>query len=152
MSLLTAPRLHQALLAVPLAVTGVSIGTFGNKSTYLVQPTSLQSAAQATINAFDDSPTGDAAYLNQLGRDQAVDAIDNDRTSHWKAERAAAAVLVDEINLLRDWNTGLASAVAAATSLADLKTRVALLPALPDRTLSQAKTAIQNKITSGVVD
>lgn len=66
--------------------------------------------------------------------------------------RAIGAVLVDEVNLLRDWITAFEAAVAAATTLSDLKTRVAGLATFTDRTLAQFKTAIQNKIDSGNVD
>lgn len=69
-----------------------------------------------------------------------------------KLQRAVAAVLVDEINSLRQWLASFKAEVAAATSLADLKTRVAGLPNMPDRTLAQAKTAIENKLDSGTVD
>ena len=145
MTIIGVTRLHEAILAAGVAI--ISVNASG-----LVSPSSLQTAAQPTIDAFDSSPAADTAYLNTTARTNATTAIDTNVAADWKALRGAAAVLVDEINLLREWNTGLASAVAAASSLADLKTRVALLPALPDRTLAQAKTAIQNKITSGVVD
>ena len=59
-------------------------------------------------------------------------------------KRALAKVLVDEINVLRQWLASFKTEVAAASNLADLKTRVAGLPATPDRTLVQAKTAYKN--------
>lgn len=67
-------------------------------------------------------------------------------------ERASADVMKDEINLLRQWLAAYKIEVAASTSLADLKTRVATLPATPDRTLAQFETAKINKIDSGTVD
>ena len=76
----------------------------------------------------------------------------NDRDKLGLLHRAVASVLVDEINALRDWITSFKAAVAAATSLANLQTRVAALADLPDRTLAQARTAITNKITGGTVD
>lgn len=60
-----AARLHEAIVAAGVAIDGVQIGTPGIKSTYLVVPTTLQAAAQATINAFDDSEAADTAYANQ---------------------------------------------------------------------------------------
>jgi hypothetical protein len=36
--------------------------------------------------------------------------------------------------------------------LADLKARVATLPAMPDRTMAQAKNAMKAKVNSGDVD
>lgn len=66
--------------------------------------------------------------------------------------RALADIIKDEINILRGWLASFKTEVAAATTLADLKTRVAGLPATGDRTLAQLKTAIQNRIDSGTVD
>lgn len=66
--------------------------------------------------------------------------------------RAVSLILIDEINALRDWLTSFKSGTALATSLADLKTRVAKLPNTPDRTLAQFKGAYTNKITNGNAD
>lgn len=66
--------------------------------------------------------------------------------------RAMADVLLSEVNILRGWTVSFKAATAAATSLANLQTRVAALSDLPDRTLAQVKTAIQNEIDSGIVD
>jgi len=63
--------------------------------------------------------------------------------------RAIVLVLIDELNILRQWIAAFKVQVAAATTLADLKTRVAGLPATPDRTGPQAKTSIVNKLNSG---
>lgn len=66
--------------------------------------------------------------------------------------RAIVLVTVDEVNALRDWITSFKVAVAAASSLADLKVRVAALDAMPDRTEAQAKAAVVNKLNSGGAD
>lgn len=66
--------------------------------------------------------------------------------------RAFADITKDELNALRQWLTDFKGDVAAATSLADLKTRVAANPSLPDRDLGQLRTAIKNRIDSGSVD
>lgn len=68
------------------------------------------------------------------------------------ALRAFASITVDEINILRQWITSFKTQVALATTLADLKTRVAGLPTVNDRTLSQLKTAIQSRIDDHSVD
>lgn len=60
--------------------------------------------------------------------------------------RALVLVTKDEINLLRQWVTDFKAAVAASTSLADLKTRVAALDSMPQRTAQQAKAAMLAKI------
>lgn len=56
-----------------------------------------------------------------------------------------ALTAMDEINLLRSWITGFKTQVAAATTLADLKTRVAALPNVPQRTADQLKSAMDLK-------
>lgn len=67
--------------------------------------------------------------------------------------RALVEVLIDEINILRQWMAEFKSEAAAATSLADFKARMATLPDTPDRNLGQAKSAIKNKIdTGGAID
>ena len=48
-----ASRLKQAVMAAGVAITDVQIGDDGNKATWKVRPTSLQGAAQATIDAFN---------------------------------------------------------------------------------------------------
>lgn len=85
-------------------------------------------------------------------RSQAVGIIQADPQAFSKAQRAAALVTMEELNLLRQWIEAFKAAVAAATTLADLKSRVAALSAMPDRTATQIKGAIQNKINAGAAD
>lgn len=66
--------------------------------------------------------------------------------------RALADIIKDELNLVREWFESFKAQVALASSLADLKTRVAGLPAMPDRTLAQLRTAIKTRIDTGSVD
>jgi hypothetical protein len=66
--------------------------------------------------------------------------------------RAFADIIKDEINILRQWTVSFKAEVAAATNLANLQSRVATLSTLNDRTLSQLRTAIKNKIDSGSID
>jgi len=68
------------------------------------------------------------------------------------ALRSFAAIATDEFNIVRHWTVSFKAEVAAATTLADLKTRVSGLPTLDNRTLSQLKTAIKNKIDSSTID
>ena len=69
-----------------------------------------------------------------------------------KLKRAIVDVLKDELNLHALKINAILDAVDAATSLADLKTRITAIPDYPQRTLSQIKTAIETKLTSGTVD
>lgn len=66
--------------------------------------------------------------------------------------RALADMVVSELNNIRQWLAAFKVEVAASSSLADLKARVASLPNMPDRTLSQARTAYKNSISNGNVD
>lgn len=102
--------------------------------------------------AYDEVLPINAALTNTRQREDAVDSINISPQSIGKVLRAEAAVLVDELNSLRQWIESFKSEVAATSSLANFQTRVAGLPNMPDRTLAQAKTAIINKINSGVVD
>lgn len=67
-------------------------------------------------------------------------------------ERAFGDAVKDEINLLRERDRDRSVDVAAATNLADLKTRWAARAALNDRTWAQLKTVLENKMDSGSVD
>jgi hypothetical protein len=92
-----------------------------------------------------------AAALTASNRTEA-DTVTNQLSGAGVELRAIVGVLIDELNVLRGWTVSFKAEVAAATTLADLKTRVATLPTLNDRTLVQAKTAYQNKISSGGAD
>lgn len=81
-----------------------------------------------------------------------VAAINGDADSLAKVIRALALVTLEESNRTRDWLMSFKMEVAAATNLADLKTRVAGLPNRPDVSAADLKTAIRNKIDSGEVD
>jgi len=59
---------------------------------------------------------------------------------------AIVLLTMDEINALRGWTQSMTNAVAKASSLADLKIRVAELPAMPDRTTNQLVTALTTKL------
>jgi hypothetical protein len=110
----------------------------------------LQAARDAVLNA-DLSAGAVAARVRQRLRtpaDLAFAAVESAAVR----DRAIVLVAIDEINLLREWITSFKAAVAAATSLANLQTRVAALPDLPDRTPAQAKAAVTNKIDSGNAD
>lgn len=66
--------------------------------------------------------------------------------------RAVVLTTLDEVNVLRSWLASFKTEVAAASSLADLKTRVAGLPGMGPRTAQQVRTAIGNKIEAGDAD
>ncbi len=131
--------------------TGAADGiVFWNTGLLGVQPTEPQLLAIQSSPAYQTYLT--PAAVEQRTRDSSADKVVTDKTAIGRAVRGAAAVLVDEINFLRARDRDRADDVAAATSLADLKVRWAARVVLTDRTLAQAKTAIQNKITDGTAD
>jgi hypothetical protein len=66
--------------------------------------------------------------------------------------RALALLLLDEFNTLRQWTVSFKAEVAASTNLSNLQTRVATLPTLSDRTITQVKQAYNTKINGGSAD
>lgn len=73
-----AERLDRTIKAAGVAIAGVSIGDPANKATWKVQPSSLQAAAQPTIDAFN--PDDPALVTAEL--DAAVKrSIDDERLS-----------------------------------------------------------------------
>ena len=101
------------------------------------------------------SISGDTvSLLNQAGRD-AVDAAllaaARDATSTAMnavegLERALALVLLDELNLHASTTTAILNAVDGAATLAALKTAIAAIADVPQRTINQLKTALRNKL------
>lgn len=90
--------------------------------------------------------------ITNLQRSTAIEQIAIDPNAPSKALRAILLVIMDELNILRQRENDRSADIAAATSLADLKTRWATRPLLSDRVGTQIKTAVQNKINSGVSD
>lgn len=66
--------------------------------------------------------------------------------------RALSEVAIDEINIIRRWDMSLKTAVAAASTLSQLKTNIAALPALSDRTSLMFRNSILDKISNGSAD
>lgn len=62
--------------------------------------------------------------------------------------RQVVDLTIKEINLLRQWIMDYKSEVAAATSLADLKSRIAAMDDMLDRTFAQFKTQLRNGLGS----
>jgi len=131
-----------------VAIDGISgVSSPYNPATVRVSPANLQAQAQPIINAFDGSQTAQDAWALLQQQNSAI-AFMSAFDKHSMSYRAAIAVAIDEINALREWVTGFKSAVASATSLANLQTQVAALPDMPDRTMQQAKNAFIAKINA----
>lgn len=125
---------------------------FWNTGTLGSQPSAQTIATAEASQEFADwlaSHGGDATLTL---RRQAKEALDNAVNAQHALDRALVLVLIDEVNALRQWMTSFKAATAAATSLSNLQTRVAALNNMPDRTATQARTAIKNKIDAGDSD
>lgn len=85
-------------------------------------------------NIVDTAP----AISNQLNAQHIIDNMPI-------FEKAIYLTIIDETNRFRDWITQFKAATAAATSLADLKTRVAALPDFSQVTTQQAIAVVRNK-------
>jgi hypothetical protein len=139
----------------PMAQTGVSYADFvaAWPATSGTPPTEAEMLAEwqeylAEWGGFAPGTPEFAALVARRADAAGLDAP----TGGPRVLRAVVALTVDELNDLRSWVTAFKATTAAATSLADLKTRVANLPNLPARTLQQARAAIVNKVEAGDVD
>lgn len=131
-----------------ITAAGLPTGTPGGSVTVVVVDfaadlTAPQQAALANVVAAHVPNPSNA--VNRLHA-EAKAAFQTAAETSAQRDRALALVVMDEINLLRQWVTSFKAAVAAAATLADLKTRVAQLANLPDRTAVQAKAAVVTKI------
>lgn len=112
------------------------------------------SAGAVVLMTGPEQASIDAAEAAALTTSQraGAQAIVASTSAEGKLIRASDDVILSEINTLRQWIVAFKVQVAATTNLANLQTRVAALPDMPDRTLAQAKTAIINELAAGTVD
>lgn len=94
-----------------------------------------------------DAPDDPVTYLRRMSKATAASS-----ESHSVVSRAVLLALVDELNLHALKVNAILDAVDASTSLADLKSRIALIADYPARTVAQAKASIISKIDSGGAD
>lgn len=95
----------------------------------------LNLMTQGERDAVDAAITAAALAAAKLAAKRIIDGLPGYQL------RGLCKLLIDEINALRERDRDRSVDVAAATSLADLKTRWAARSTLNDRTLAQAKTA-----------
>jgi len=103
----------------------------------------IRNAVQNEIDTFYASEIDD---YNQKDANKAKEYFQNNPEFR-RIITALSDIFVDEFNLIRTWTRSLKTEIAASTSLSDFQTRVASLSTLNDRTLSQLKTAILNRIS-----
>lgn len=123
-------------------LVGVPVLYWKHSGGFIVEMTALEKStldAEIVAQALDDMQEGGKSVLSAA-------------TPSGIILRAVADITKDEINLLRQWLASFKVQVAASTNLANLQTRVAALPDMPDRTLAQLRTAIQNRIDSDQVN
>lgn len=80
------------------------------------------------------------------GQKESARALFDKPTAVSALHRAELKLILTEINTLRSWVVSLKAAVVAATTLADMKIRVAALPDMPDRTAAQVKAALMAEV------
>lgn len=85
----------------------------------------------------------DAALLSSA-RDAVAAQFDNAEDTF----RAFALTVLDELNLHAERITAILDAIDAASSLGDVKTAVAAINDVPQRTIAQMKTSVRNKLGS----
>lgn len=103
------------------------------------------------LQSVMDSDTTPQAVTGKQ-RSGAVSQLLSDRSSSAKLIRSILLIVLDEINILRQRDVNRSLDVAAATTLADLKTRWAARSSLQDRTSTQFLNAVESKINSGESD
>lgn len=129
-----------AIRVLQPTASGYVIQDDGNGSYIAYWPAELGTQPTAEQLAAVTQEQVDAAKLTKLRAE--IKSIHDDNIEL----RVTVKLLVDELNVLRQWITDFKAATAAAASLAALKTGVAALPNTPQRTYQQAKTAIQSLI------
>lgn len=153
MSKLTVHRLHSTI-ALVAPIVGVCILDEASKRVRVDYAESATAAdkvnGDAALAAFDWSDTQDDPFIAQVATDAAVAAIDRGTTikgiSIDRAIVSLALVVLDTFNTDRAALAAMNTAVQAATSLADLKTRFAAINFPPQATQPQLLNAVKAKL------
>jgi hypothetical protein len=127
-------------------VTYAQISQTWRGSTAIPSEETLQSTWESLILLHPEYALTGADLIAAIARKVAKLLAESDPTADGRIIRALAVTTLGEVNDLRQWIAAFKVQVAAATSLANLQTRVAALPAMPDRTKAQLIAAIKNKI------
>jgi len=107
-----------------------------------------QTAGAAIVAAFDWSDAAQQAWEASRAKDNAAGLfVSGDLAA--LVVRAVVGLTIAELNDIRQWVAAFKVQTAAATSLANLQARVATLPAMPDRSVPQARDAIAARIAAG---
>lgn len=137
------------LKSLSIPIHGVDVAGGSYVVNYMDSATVQQrSTGDAIAAGWDEN---EEAGPTKLLRRRAKSLLDDEDTIA-VLMRAFGLAALDEVNVTRQWLASFKAEVAAATNLADLKARVAGLPATPDRTKSQLMNAIRGKIDTGNAD
>ena len=107
-------------------------------------------AARVVFNSFMLTDAAHEAWLTTSRRENLQTEYATGRDA--AIARAISLILLQEVNQLRGWLRDLKTAVAGATNLASLQSRVAALPNTPDRTALQLHDAVKSKLADGSAD
>lgn len=152
----TISRLHLSVAAV-CPIFGVSVGQLGIVGSVRIDfdpaaTSGQRTAAQNVVNAFDWSAAAAATFDAQQEKAAATAGIDAGALQAGnRIERlvvALAQMTLDQFNAHAAKINSILDAVDAATSLADLKSRVAAIADQPTFTTAQMVTAIKTKIAA----
>lgn len=142
-------RLYEALIAA-CPIESLSVDTDAQTATFV--PAAGANAAQiaagnVVITTFDWSVSAYNTWRLAKVKQQAEAALDNATDRLEQISRAIALTVLHDVDTpLREWITQFKAATAAATNLTDLKTRVAALPNMPNRTVPQLIAAVKSRL------
>jgi hypothetical protein len=143
-----------AVISAAAPIDGVSIATRGAARIDFKDAATgpERIAAEAALAAFDWSVAADDTWLAQQRKIEASASFDRGDTRDGAASDrvvvALAELMLDEFNAHSTVEAAMFAAVAAASSLADLKTRYAAIVKVPQRTRLQVINAIKAKIAA----
>ena len=143
------PRINEASQVgwrIKNVISNAPAGTVAYGITWVDSGGTFATAVLTTRTQAEQDALDAAAAAQQAAQLVAYKDRESTPTNWIRIERAAIELLVDENNALRQWLVDFKVQVAAASTLADLKTRVATLPNMPVRTAAQIKTALRNKL------
>jgi hypothetical protein len=109
----------------------------GSSATEVVDAVKSEADLAAEATAADVAQAASAAAFKAFQAE-----LDNSQL----ITKGLALTILDELNRITNRIRDFDAAVQAATSLADLKTRVAGLLPIPDRTAAQLKAAVKTKV------
>ena len=108
----------------------------------------LNNIREMTQTELDALP----AQLVTAAHPALVAALTDSKNFQAKLLKSFVLTALDELNLHTTFEAAMLSAVAAASSLADLKTRFAAITPVPQRTKANLITAMTNQINAGNAD